>query len=142
MISTEDQNRHAASIVAGYVRRNPLSAQDVGVLITLIKAALRNIGAPPAVVVDDLPRAPAVSIKKSITADYLICLEDGARCVMLKTYLKRRFDMTPADYRQRWGLPGDYPMIPPSHSARRAETARANGLSKKPAAAGKIKKGG
>jgi predicted transcriptional regulator len=78
---------------------------------------------------------PAVSIRKSITPDYLICLEDGKKLKMLKRHLRTTYDMSPQDYREKWGLPADYPMVAPNYAARRSEFAKQIGLGRKAAAA-------
>ena len=78
---------------------------------------------------------PAVPIKKSVTPDYLICLEDGKKFKSLKRHLRTHYDLSPADYREKWGLPADYPMVAPNYSATRSSLARANGLGKKTDAA-------
>ena len=78
--------------------------------------------------VESAPKEPAVSIKKSITPDYLICLEDGKKLKMLKRYLRSRFKLTPDQYRAKWGLPADYPMVAATYAARRSEFAKKIGL--------------
>ena len=75
---------------------------------------------------------PAVPIRKSVTPEFIVCLEDGKRMKMLKRHLKTRYDLTPDDYRKRWGLPNDYPMVAPAYAAQRSELAKSIGLGRKP----------
>jgi predicted transcriptional regulator len=96
-------------------------------LIEDVYQALRSIGSEEAVVAEERPE-PAVPIKKSVTPDFVICLEDGKKLKMLKRYLKARFDMTPEDYRERWGLPADYPMVAPNYAKQRQALAKKIGL--------------
>lgn len=114
-----------AVIVASYVAKNSITTGEIKSLIRTVHDGLAALGGPDAPPV--APQEPAVSIKKSITDDYLICLEDGAKMVSLKRYL-RRFDLTPETYRKKWGLPADYPMVAPSYAKRRSELAKSMGL--------------
>jgi len=115
-----------ADIVAAYVSNNSVSASDLPGLIASVHSALNNIHTPAAVEV--LPLTPAVSVKKSITDDYLICLEDGKRFKSLKRHLKASYGMSPDEYRTKWGLPSDYPMVAPNYSASRSSLAKSLGL--------------
>ncbi len=124
----------SASVVSAYVSHNALSASDLPKLIAQVHAAFAGLGAVAA------PEAvaelrPAVSPKKSITPDYLICLEDGKKFKSLKRHLKTEYDMSPDEYRAKWGLPADYPMVAPSYSEARSRLAKSIGLGRKPAAA-------
>ena len=113
-----------AQIVVALVAANKVPAADVPVLINTVYSALLHVdGAPKA-----LPQQPAVPIKRSIQGDYLVCLEDGAKLKVMARYLKARFDLTPAAYRAKWGLPRDYPMVAPSHSIRLSKLAKHLGL--------------
>lgn len=119
-----------AEIVAAHVSNNAVSTADLSALIRDVYRTLSNIETPPAPVAEK-PQ-PAVSIKKSITPEYLICLEDGKKLKMLKRYLKTAYDLTPEQYRERWGLPADYPMVAPNYAEKRSELAKKIGLGTKP----------
>lgn len=111
----------AAFVAATYVRGNPLAADDLVGLVGALKQVLS--GAP-----SQQALQPAVPIAQSVTGSHIICLEDGHACKSLQRYLKRRFNMSPHAYRQRWGLPADYPMVAPEYSRCRAALARAQQL--------------
>ena len=115
------------SIVTSYLEGNPVEAAKLPVMIGDVYASLDRLGAPqepePAP-----PPEPAVPIKKSITPDYLICLEDGRRFKSLKRHLRTRYGMSPDDYRAKWGLPSDYPMVAPAYAERRSHFAKQIGL--------------
>jgi predicted transcriptional regulator len=115
-------------IVAAHVANNELSASDLPGLIEQVYGALARIasGNAPAAVAER--PEPAVSIKKSIAPDYIVCLEDGKKLKMLKRYIKTRYNLTPDEYRARWGLPSDYPMVAPNYAAQRSELAKKIGL--------------
>ena len=114
-------------IVAAYVGANSVQAQDLPRLIETIYAALQGIaGKTEGVIVES--SAPAVPIKKSITADFIICLEDGKKFKSLKRHLRTRYGMTPEEYRARWGLPHDYPMVAPNYAKARSDLAKRMGL--------------
>ena len=114
-------------IVAAYVSNNPISTADLPELMDAVFKRLDelNSGQPQ----EERPE-PAVPIKKSITQNHIICLEDGAKLKMLKRYLRTRYDMTPEEYRTRWGLPADYPMVAPEYAERRSKFAKKIGLGK------------
>jgi predicted transcriptional regulator len=130
-------------IVASFVGGNTVAASDVPMLIASVFQALRLAGyAEPAKVLE--APVPAVPIKKSVGRDYVICLEDGKKLKMLKRHLATRYQMTPAEYRQRWGLPKDYPMVAPAYAEARSQLAKTIGLGRKsvgrlPAAAPAVK---
>lgn len=121
---------HAAQIVSAYVSRNPLSTADLPALIASTYQALSKAGAPAA----EAPAAldPAVPVRKSVHPDFIICLEDGKKFKSLKRHLRTHFDLSPEQYREKWGLPADYPMAAPNYSAVRSGLAKANGLGRKP----------
>ena len=125
-----DRRRLAAEIVAAYVSANSVSAAQLPDIIRSVVDALASLDGQA-----EAPKAealkPAVSIRKSITPDYLICLEDGKTLKMLKRHLRTTYDMSPQDYREKWGLPADYPMVAPSYAARRSEFAKQIGLGRK-----------
>lgn len=116
-----------ASIVAAYVGNNPTPAAEVPALIGQIHAALLRISGGK-VEVPAEPSKPAVSVKKSMTADFLICLEDGKRFKSLKRHLRTQYSMTPEQYREKWGLPADYPMVAPNYAVARSQLAKKMGL--------------
>jgi len=121
-----------AEIAAAYVSNNHLPREEIAGLIAAIHAALATLGKPPkAAPVPDEPLVPAVPIRKSVTPDYLICLEDGKRFKSLKRHLMTHYDLTPDAYRRKWGLPADYPMVAASYAAQRSELARSLGLGRK-----------
>ncbi|MBL4747801.1 MAG: MucR family transcriptional regulator [Magnetovibrio sp.] len=116
-------------IVASYVSNNAVSAADLAGVIQGVHKTLQALGthAPQA----DRPK-PAIAINKSITPDVLICLEDGKHLKMLKRHLKTAYNMTPDDYRERWKLPSDYPMVAPNYAKHRSALAKKIGLGTKP----------
>jgi predicted transcriptional regulator len=123
----EDIMLHVTNIVAAYVRNNSVPAQQLGAIIRLVYAALANVGSPEAASGNG-GFQPAVPIRKSITPDYLVCLEDGRHLKMLKRYLRSHYKMTPDQYRAKWGLPADYPMVAPNYARQRSDFAIKNGL--------------
>jgi predicted transcriptional regulator len=124
----------SASVVSAYVSHNALSASDLPRLIAQVHQALIALGGPaPVEAAPELK--PAVPVKKSITPDYLICLEDGKKFKSLKRHLRTEYDLSPDEYRSRWGLPPDYPMVAPSYSEARSALAKSIGLGRKPASA-------
>ncbi|WP_395671123.1 MucR family transcriptional regulator [Phenylobacterium sp.] len=126
--SGEEILRLGAGIVAAYVSRNAVSAEAVPDIIRTVHQTLegltRGVAAP---VVEDRPK-PAVPISRSVQHDYIVCLEDGKRLKMLKRYLRSRYNMSPDEYRRRWGLQPDYPMVAPAYAARRSDFAKQIGL--------------
>ena len=122
-----------AEIVAAYVSANSVSAAQLPDIIRSVVDALASLDGQA-----EAPKAealkPAVSIRKSITPDYLICLEDGKKLKMLKRHLRATYDMSPQEYREKWGLPADYPMVAPNYAGRRSEFAKQIGLGRKSAA--------
>ena len=117
-----------ADIVAAHVSNNKLPAADLPQLIAQVHAGLSDTGGAPG---DQARPVPAVSIKKSVTADHIICLEDGKKLKMLKRHLKTSYDLTPEQYRERWGLPADYPMVAPNYAKKRSQLAKQIGLGKR-----------
>ncbi len=116
-----------ASIVAAHVSNNPVPSGELPGLISAVYAALDGIGrvAEPPIVAQ---REPAVPVKKSIHRDYLVCLEDGKKLKMLKRHLATAYGLTPEEYREKWGLPADYPMVAPAYAERRSALAKEIGL--------------
>jgi len=139
-MDTDDQLLDAAcKIVAAYVRNNPVAPAELPQMIKNIHATLGALLGGQHTDIST-PQKPAISVKKSITPDYIICLEDGKRLKMLKRYLRTRYGMSPEDYRAKWGLPADYPLVAPNYAARRSEFAKKIGLGRRPAAPPKRKK--
>ncbi len=117
-----------AEIVAAHVSNNTLSAAELPQLISQVHNSLSDTGKASST--EERP-APAVAVKKSVTPDYIVCLEDGKKLKMLKRHLKTSFDLTPEQYRERWGLPADYPMVAPNYAKRRSALAKEIGLGKR-----------
>lgn len=120
----------STEIVSAYVSHNAVSPGDLPRLIAEVHGALRGLRD------DDVPAQveelkPAVPVRKSITADYIICLEDGKKFKSLKRHLRTHYNLSPEEYREKWGLPADYPMVAPSYSATRSKLAKDNGLGRK-----------
>lgn len=121
-------------IVASFAGNNPVAVNDLPGLISSVYTALSGAGSEKVEAAAE-PLVPAVPIKKSIQPDYIVCLEDGKKLKLLKRYLASRYNMTPDDYRRRWGLPGDYPMVAPAYADRRSALAKEFGLGRKAAPA-------
>lgn len=116
-----------AQIVSAYVGNNPVSSAEIANLIGQVHAALKRVSggqmtAPPE------PAKPAVPVKRSISSDYIVCLEDGKKFKSLKRHLRTQYNMTPEQYREKWGLPADYPMVAPNYAAARSQLAKQMGL--------------
>ena len=116
-----------AGIIAAYVTKNHVRAAELPDLISTVHASLAGMGSAPVAEPEPAKLVPPVSIKKSITDDYLVSLEDGQRYKSLKRHLNVR-GLTPDEYRLKWGLPADYPMVAPSYAAKRSELAKSIGL--------------
>ncbi|MES1991145.1 MAG: MucR family transcriptional regulator [Pseudomonadota bacterium] len=119
----------AGQIVSAYVSNNAMAMGDVPDLIRTVHDTLSELenGSAPA---SNRNLTPVVPIKKSVTPDYIICLEDGKKLKMLKRYLRSQYGMTPEDYRARWNLPSDYPMVAPNYATQRSRLAKQIGLGK------------
>lgn len=118
----------SSEIVAAFVSQNSVPADQLPDLIRSVHGALGGLNAPAAVAPAPARGKPAVPIARSVQPDYLVCLEDGKQLKMLKRYLRSRYGMTPDDYRRRWGLPADYPMVAPGYAAKRSDFAKQIGL--------------
>ena len=118
----------AADIVSAYVSKNSIPAADLPALINEVHAALLQVagGTGPAAAVE--PPKPAVPIRKSIADDYIVCLEDGRKFKSLKRHLRTQYDLSPEQYREKWGLAPDYPMVAPSYAKARSNLAKQMGL--------------
>ncbi len=119
---------HTTRIVGAHVANNPIAATDVPGLIATVHQALATLGPE-----EPAPRPePAVPIKQSVKPEYIVCLDDGKKLKMLKRHLRTAYDMSPDEYRERWGLPRDYPMVAPNYAKQRSELAKNIGLGRKP----------
>ncbi|MBZ9801194.1 MucR family transcriptional regulator [Mesorhizobium sp. ES1-6] len=130
-LSQPDTVSIAADIVAAYVSNNPLPVSELPKLIGDIHAALKGLGTP--VTEPVVRQEPAVSIRKSVTPDFIICLEDGKQFKSLKRHIGVHYNLSPEEYRQKWNLPADYPMVAPNYAATRSALAKSIGLGRKPA---------
>jgi predicted transcriptional regulator len=117
----------AVEVVAAYVSKNTVAANQIPELIHTVFNSLSQAEGQAPEVKAEAPR-PAVSIKRSVTPEYIVCLEDGKKLKMLKRHLRTTYNMTPDDYRAKWGLPPDYPMVAPNYAAQRSEFAKKIGL--------------
>ena len=117
----------AADIVSAYVSNNSVPTGDLPTLINEIHSALMRVGGGTVEVPIEAPK-PAVPLKKSVTPDYIVCLEDGKKFKSLKRHLRTQYNMTPEQYREKWGLPVDYPMVAPNYAKARSELAKEMGL--------------
>ncbi|WP_394890540.1 MucR family transcriptional regulator [Mesorhizobium sp. AaZ16] len=141
---TDDSNNTdtielTADVISAYVSKNPVPVSELPTLIAQIHQSLTGLSNGQATIPEE-KLVPAVPIKKSVTPDYIICLDDGKKFKSLKRHLKTTFGMTPEEYRAKWNLPTDYPMVAPSYAATRSELAKKIGLGRKPKAAEPVKR--
>jgi predicted transcriptional regulator len=118
-----------ADVVAAHVSNNSVAVSDLPMLISSVYSAFASVSGDASAPAE--PLTPAVSVRSSIKPDYIVCLEDGKKLKMLKRYLRTNFDMTPEEYRQKWDLPSDYPMVAPNYAAQRRDLAMKIGLGTK-----------
>jgi predicted transcriptional regulator len=116
-----------ANIVSAHLSNNQVGADEIPGIIQKVYKTLAAAGSDSATPLSERPQ-PAVPIKKSVMPDYIICLEDGKKLKMLKRHLKTAYNMTPEEYRERWGLPADYPMVAPNYAKQRSKLAKEIGL--------------
>ena len=116
-----------AEIVSAYVSNNIVSATDIPSLIAQVHGALSRVSNGAAVAAAETQK-PAISLKRSVTPEYIVCLEDGKKFKSLKRHLRTQYNMTPEQYREKWSLPPDYPMVAPNYAAARSELAKQMGL--------------
>jgi predicted transcriptional regulator len=116
-----------AEIVSAYVSNNTVAASDIPGLISQVHAALSRVSSGGVDAAVEMPK-PAVSLKRSVTPEYIVCLEDGKKFKSLKRHLRTQYNMTPEQYREKWSLPADYPMVAPNYAAARSELAKQMGL--------------
>jgi predicted transcriptional regulator len=125
--SGDELLRLGADIVSAYVSRNAVAADAVPDIIRTVHQALEGLSRGTPAPVEERAK-PAVPVGRSVQHDFIVCLEDGKKLKMLKRYLRSRYDMSPDDYRRRWNLPPDYPMVAPAYAARRSDFAKKIGL--------------
>ncbi len=130
IVSRVDLLRMTVDIVSSYLAGNAVEAGNVPEVIKNVYLTIEHIGC--AVGAEPGQPQPAVTVRRSVTPEYLVCLEDGRKLKMLKRHLKTAFGMTPAEYRARWGLPSDYPMVAPNYAKSRSEFAKKTGLGRRP----------
>jgi len=118
-----------SEIVSSHVSNNAVNQNDLTIMIQTVFTTLEGLSGPKEEPVEELK--PAVSIKRSVTDEYIVCLEDGKKLKMLKRHLKTSYDLTPEEYRARWGLASDYPMVAPAYARKRQELAKKIGLGRK-----------
>ncbi len=118
-----------ADVVAAHVSNNSVAVSDLPLLINSVHSAFASVSGGDSAPAE--PLTPAVSVRSSIKPDYIVCLEDGKKLKMLKRYLRTNFNMTPEEYRQKWDLPSDYPMVAPNYAAQRRDLAMKIGLGTK-----------
>jgi predicted transcriptional regulator len=128
-----------ADVISAYVSNNPVPVSELPSLIAQIHQSLTGLSNGQATTPEE-KLAPAVPIKKSITPEYIVCLDDGKKFKSLKRHLKTKFGITPEEYRAKWNLPADYPMVAPSYAAARSELAKKMGLGRKAKAAEPVKR--
>jgi MucR family transcriptional regulator, transcriptional regulator of exopolysaccharide biosynthesis len=116
-----------ADIVSAYVSNNSVSAGDIPALISQVHGALMRVSSGQGEASTE-PLKPAIPVKRSISAEHIVCLEDGKKFKSLKRHLRTQYNMTPEQYREKWGLPADYPMVAPNYAAARSQLAKQMGL--------------
>jgi predicted transcriptional regulator len=137
---SDDVLKLASDIVAAYVSNNPVPVSELPAMIKSVHAMLGSLSGGAGDVATT--QKPAVTVKKSVTPEFLICLEDGKKLKMLKRYLRSRYGLTPDQYRAKWNLPADYPMVASNYAAQRSEFAKKIGLGRSSAPATKSRKRG
>jgi predicted transcriptional regulator len=128
-IENDEALQMTADIVASFVANNKLAPEALADLIRSVHGTVASLSNTSATTTSEKLK-PATPINKSVQHDYIVCLEDGKKLKMLKRYLRSTYGMSPEDYRKRWGLPADYPMVAPAYAARRSEFAKKIGLGK------------
>ncbi len=132
-----DLTELTAEIVAAYVGKNSVLQGDLPKLIAEVHRALASANTPSMAKQDQAELRPAVNIKKSVTPEFIICLEDGKKFKSLKRHLRSHYDLSPEQYRERWGLPADYPMVAPNYAQARSSLAKRMGLGQRKTGAAK-----
>jgi predicted transcriptional regulator len=139
--TNDDLLRMTAKIVSAYVGNNKVDSDNISDLISSVHGSLDSLQNPETKV-EEPSQKPAVPIRRSVTPDHIICLEDGKKLKMLKRYLRTNYDMSPEEYRAKWGLRSDYPMVAPNYAAQRSSFAKKIGLGTKGRGKGKAKSRG
>ena len=129
-VSRDDVLRMAVDVVAAYVSNNQISSGQISEVINSVYGSLMGLDGTPLEAAAEFQK-PAVSVRKSVTPDYIICLEDGKKLKMLKRHLRTTYNLTPEEYRTKWGLPSDYPMVAPNYAKQRSQFAKDIGLGRK-----------
>ena len=129
VLSNDELMRMTSEIVSSFVSNNPVTTESLPDVIRSVYRTVSGLAGASDSKAEEKPK-PAVPISKSVTSDHIICLEDGRKLKMLKRYLRSRYDMSPDEYRRRWGLAADYPMVAPNYTQRRSEFAKKIGLGK------------
>lgn len=139
-VRSDDILKLATEIVAAYVSNNPIPVSEVPAMIKSVHTTLGGLGGG---LPGEIPLAqkPAIAVKRSVNPDFIVCLEDGKKLKMLKRYLRSNYGMTPEEYRSKWGLPADYPMVAPNYAAQRSEFAKKIGLGRTASSSGRRRKG-
>ena len=130
-VSRDDVLRMAVDIVAAYVSKNELPASQIPEIINTVFGSLNALDGSAGEGPSE-PQKPAVPVRRSVTPDFIICLEDGKKLKMLKRHLRTTYNLTPEEYRAKWKLAADYPMVAPNYSKQRSEFAKQIGLGRKP----------
>jgi predicted transcriptional regulator len=134
-VSRKDILRMTVRVTAAYLSENALPADRIASVLTDVHDSISRIAGAEQLQIEKPSRRPAVSVAKSLAPDYIVCLEDGRRMKMLKRHLKAAYGLTPEEYRQRWNLPSDYPMVAPRYAQQRSQFAKKMGLGKSRAGA-------
>jgi predicted transcriptional regulator len=129
-VSRDDVLRMAVDVVAAYLSNNAVATSQISDIIHSVFNSLTNLDGQPVEAPVEAPK-PATTIRKSVTPDYIICLEDGKKLKMLKRHLRSTYNMTPEEYRAKWNLPPDYPMVAPNYAQQRSDFAKRIGLGRK-----------
>jgi len=129
VLSNDELMRMTSEIVSSFVSNNPVTTESLPDVIRSVYRTVSGLSGASDKAGEEKPK-PAVPVSKSVTTDFIICLEDGRKLKMLKRYLRSRYDMSPDEYRRRWNLAADYPMVAPSYTVRRSEFAKKIGLGK------------
>ncbi|MCW5699111.1 MAG: MucR family transcriptional regulator [Rhodospirillales bacterium] len=139
-VEREDLLRMAVDIVAAYLSNNQVATTQIPEVIHSVFGTLTDVeGTPTETKIE--AQKPAVPVRKSIMPDYIVCLEDGKKLKMLKRHLQTTYNMSPEEYRTKWGLPSDYPMVAPNYAKQRSEFAKRIGLGRKPGEGPKSRRG-
>lgn len=139
-VRSDDILKLATEIVAAYVSNNPIPVSEVPAMIKSVHSTLGGLGGGLTGEIQ-LSQKPAIPVKRSVNPDFIVCLEDGKKLKMLKRYLRSNYGMTPEEYRSKWSLPADYPMVAPNYAAQRSEFAKKIGLGRTASSSGRRRKG-